>query len=485
MDELEREEIAAEPLETADVPLEEEVPEEEVPEEEQAPEEEEQAPEEEQAVPEEKPEKPIKGPRFWAWLIAVPMMLLALGLSIPAMWNLMLTVPALTGLASEAGRNYESASEAYDFLYNTDLTAQGFGLSGLSGGTFYFERQFALMGKTDGPVAIASNQEIPRMSEYFGERVPRSLRKLSAKCEVLYGILDGFYEQMNQSAQPAEGQSQAQWQLAGLEAARALDKDAKAHALYYKCLALYIGAQDGDLRKDNLKLIKELRADPAAEPWMYEEPALLIARAQEDYGTLLSLSDARLKRNRQDYTAMQVRVKALFLGGSADKALAAADRYGKRGAVKDSMQLAKAEIFYRQGDYDKALALCDAILDKADFDTPAADSAQAAAQRAAMEAAGVKGVVLLLQGKPEEAAKLLKYTWDAAEANSATPSLNYVYTLLAAYAAGGDLEGEEAQNTVMMLTYSGYSVPQAVTDLAAGETTAEKIFTEGWGGLDA
>ena len=478
MDELEREEALVE------VP--EEVPEEEV-QDEEMPEEEvpqEEAPAQEEAKP-AKPEKPIKGPRFWAWLIAAVMMLAGLVLSIPAMWNLLLVVPAVSGLISEAGRNYVSASQSYDFLYETDLTAQSFGLSGLSGGNFYFERQFAMMGKVDGPLALAGNQEIPPISEFFPGRVPRSLRKLARQCDVLYDILEGFYMQMNLLEEPAEGESQAQWQLAGLEAARALDGEAEARALYYESLALLIAVQDEDLRQDSLERIEALRANPAAEPWMYDDPALLCARESGDYETLVALCDARLKRNRQDFPAMEIKVKALLLGGSPDKALAAADTYARRAVGKDSMLIVKAEVHYRQGDYDKALALCDGVLEKVSFDVPPATQAQAQALQAAMEAVGVKGIVLLLQGNPGEAAGLLKGVWDAAEQSSVTPSLRYVHTLLAAYAAAGALEGEEAQNVAMMLMYSGYGIPQAIIDLAEGETTVEEIFTEGWGGLDA
>ena len=482
LDEFEREEVVEE-----EVPAEEQVEEEPV--EEEAPAEEQ--PEEGQETPEEeleKPEKPIKGPRFLGWTVAVLVMLFGLMMLVPSVWYAVLALPAAGGLISEAGRNYESAAEAYEFLYNTDMSAQSFGLSGISSGNFSMERQYAVWGKLNGPMFIVQHMmegNIPPIADAFPSGVPRSLRELAAQCDELTEIIESYYAQLNSLGQPAEGQSESEWLLETLEGVRAQDKKADARKLYYEAIALMHTAGDPAQKEANLARIALLKKDPAAGPWMYEDTEFYYAREDGDYAALKASCDARLKRNREDLLAMQNKVKALYLGEGAKPALAAADAYAKKPAAKNSMQLAKAEIYYRDGDYEKAVALCDAVLAEVDFAVPAATSAEVTAQRAAMEAAGVKGVVLLLQGNPEEALKLLNDTWDAASINSVSPSLTFVYTVLTAYAAGGEWQGEEAQGLVMQLAYSGYKIPQAVTDLSEGKTTVEKIFTEGWGGFDA
>jgi len=474
LDEFEREEITAEPLETADVPLEDEIPEQAVLEEETA---DPPQPEEDQA----KPEKPIKGPRFWAWSVAVLLMLFGLGMLVPAVWNAMLVPPAVSGLVAEAAGNYESAMEAYGQLYQTDQETQALGLPalGLSSGTFPMERQYIILGKLYGPLYFVRYQMSISMSF---QRVPRGLRKLAAQCDELSGILDGVNVQLEALGEAAGGQDSA-WLLAGLEAARAADEKADARELYYQAIALQFTAGDPEQKQANLDRIAALKADPGGRFWMYEDVEFFFASQSGDYDTLAAISDARMKRNRQESQAMQDKIRAVFLGNGADKALAEAKALGRRSAARDSMQLAKAEINYRQGKFDQAIALCDAILDKADLAAPAETPAQTTALRSALEAAGVKGVVLLLQGKPGDAAALLNSTWDAAEMNGVSPRLNYVYILLAAYIAGGDEDG--ASGLAQQLAGSGYAIPQVISDLQEGGTTIEKIFTEGWGGFDA
>ena len=478
MDELEREEIAEEEI------AEEEQPDEELADEELVDEElaDEDLAEEEQ--PPAKPEKPIKGPRFWTWLVAVLLMLFGLVLTVPALWNAVLAVPAFAGLVNEAGRKYTSALEAYSQLDTLEAGAQGIGLPGLSSGDFSMERRYVVWNRLYGPLAIVQSQPL---ENYFpeGTRMPRSLRGLAAQCGEIADILEGFYAQLDATAQPAQGQSESEWALAALEAARALDDKAKARALYYDAIALQIGIGDPAQKQDSLARLEALRKNPAAEPWMHEDIALYYALQDGDYAAMIPMCDARVKRNREDFPAMQYKVKALFLGGEEDKAFKTAAAYGRRAAAKTTMRLTEAELYYRKGEYGKAVALCDEVLGAVDFNAAFTTVAELAPLGPAMDAVRVKAVALLLQGSPEEARDLLDGTMEAVGAYLQYMNVDmnaYACTLLVAYTEAGD--EEEAANLEAQLVYSG-SVPQAVMDLRAGNTTVEKIFTEGWGGFDA
>ena len=474
LDELEREEIeeTVEEEQLEEEQLAEEQPEEEEPEEEQI----EELPGEEQ--PPEKPAKPIKGPRFLAWSVAVLLMLFGLVLALPALWNLVLSIPALSGLASEAARKYDSAAEAYELLYSTDMTAQGWGVPGLTSGKFYYERMYVVTDKREGPLAIVQSQTMPPISDAFPERVPRSLRKIAARCEALSGIVDAFYELLSGQGQPAEGQGESEWLLGVLETVRGADGQADAHGLYYEAIALMHTAGDSEQKQANLARIEALKKHPAGEFWMYGDYELYYALQDEDYAALAAAFGARAKRDREDFASMQRRVKALYLSAGETEALAAAKKYARRPAARNIAQVAKAEVCYRQGRCEDAIALCDGILEKA---VPAAETADGKGDFAAMEAATVKATALLLQGRPGEAVELLEAVQENPYGGA---SVSFPYTLLAAYAVQGEWEGEAAQQLAMMLSYYGYDVPESIADLGEGKTTVEKIFTEGWGGFD-
>jgi len=489
LDELEREEAVETEIPTEEL-IAEELPTEELIEEEttaeplekEAEDEAEAEPEEEQ--PPAKPEKPIKGPRLWTWLVAVLLMLFGLLLLLPAMWNAVLAVPAVAGLVNEAGRKYTSALEAYAQLDTLEMSTQGIGLPGLSSGNFSMERRYVVWNKLYGPLAIVQSQPL---EQYFpeGTRMPRSLRGLAAQCGEIAAILEGFYAQLDALMAPAEGQSESEWALEALEAARAQDSKAGARALYYDTIALQIGAGDPEQKEASLVRLEALRKNPAAEPWMYEEIALYYALQDGDYAAMIPMCDARVKRNREDYFTMQHKVKALFLSGEEDKAFKTAAAYGRRAAAETAMRMTEAELYYRKGEYGKAIALCDGILDAVDFGAVFTTVAELAPLGPAMEATRVKAIALLLQGSPEEARDLLNDTMEAAGQYLQYISVDlnaYAYTLLVAYTEIGDEAG--AANLEAQLA-SGGSIPQVITDLKAGNTTVEKIFTEGWGGFDA
>jgi hypothetical protein len=181
-----------------------------------------------------------------------------------------LGLPALGGLLSEAGRNYDTAMTAYEFLYTTDMSAQGWGLPGLNSGGFPEERQFAIWGKRYGPLFLVQNQDVPSIAEYF-ERTPKSLRKLEAQCGELNAIIGAVYQLLGMQGAPAEGQSETDWLLAALITVRAADKQSEASKNYYDAIILQATAGDPAHKKANLERIAALRKSRAAEPWMYEE----------------------------------------------------------------------------------------------------------------------------------------------------------------------------------------------------------------------
>jgi hypothetical protein len=140
------------------------------------------------------------------------------------------------------------------------------------------------------------------------------------------------------------------------------------------------------------------------------------------------------------------------------------------------MLLYKAEMKYRDGAYDEAIALADEVTANAQ-----ADEAYAAY---IPEAAAYKAVALLLSDRAQEALELLRpFVEEGAQVSN-----SFVSTLLAAAVAAGDeayYDSFEQEQLEIFTYYYGYSMPDSLEALKAGETTVEAIFTEGWGGFDA
>jgi len=403
-------------------------------------------------------------------------MLFALPALLAASINLELTVPAVRGLAAEAARNYNDAQRAYRQLEEIDMVARSM-LPGLSSGSFLMERQYAVLGTLYGPLGMRS---MPPISETFA-RVPKSLRKLSQQYNAFYGIVNNLQGLPG----PAEGEDENEYFLAALEILRDADGPGQANKPYYEAIALLNTIGDPAQKQANLARIATLKADPASEPWMYEEAEFYYAREDADYAALAALCDAHLERNRQDHTYMAIRVKSMFLAGRAEEALAAADAYAKYAEVRDSVWLVKAEIYYRQGEYGKAAALCDEVIGNRDFSAPLASQEDADAALPALEAVSIKGAALLLQGKNQEANDLLVGVWEGIRNNGMGLTAQYAYTMLISHIAAKDDSGAKALIETLQNEYGVATLPQAITDLQEGKTTVEKIFTEGWGGFDA
>jgi len=427
--------------------------------------------EDEEEDDEDKPEKPIKGPGAWSWCVAAAAVLFALVMAIPSLWYTGLGLTAAGGLLNEAGHNYQSALAAYEFLYNTDMRTGGWEI-GLTSGNFPFERQYAIQGRLNGPLQMVQNESMPPVAEVF-RRLPKGLRKLSAQYDAIAEILESLNTHLTMIA---EEQSQAEWLLAGLEAARGADKLAKERRLIYDSLALQFTAGDPAMKRANKARLAALKKDRAAELWMYEGVEYSFAFDDEDYAAVIALSDARLKRNREDVQSMCFKVKAMFLNGDAEKAFATADAYAKRPFAADLMQLVKAELLCRQDRFDEALRLCGGVLERIDITAPESEQSL----YYALEAVRTKAAVLLVKGSaPEEARDMLYEAWGIADSFGVSPNLDYFHTLLAAYIMAGDEEAAEGLSQQMG------AVPQSITDLREGTRTFGEIISKGWGGFNA
>ena len=452
----------------------EEAPEALPPEEEAAREGEEEEAEEGQPEAEAETAKPIKGPGGGAWAAAALVTLFALVMAVPAMWNTTLAMTAAGGLLNEAGKNYQSALSTYEFLYLTDMRTGGWEL-GLTSGEFTIERQYVIQNKLNGPLNIVQSGNMPRPAEVFN-RVPRSLRKLSAQYDVIADIFDGIDAHLMMAA---EDLSTAEWLLEGLEAARGADELAQERSLYYDSFALHIAAEDPDQKQANQARLAALKKEPGAEPWMYETIELDYAIQDRDYAKVIALSNARLEKNREDVDAMRYNVKAIFREEGAEKAFAAADLFARRPITAQAMQLVKADIYCVQGSYNDALLLCDGILGRAGLTAPIGTSEQAQDLFYALEAVRTKAnAQLAMGGDAGETRDMLYEAWGLADMQGVGPSMEFFYSLLAAFILEGDAEQAEGLSQQM-----GY-VPQSIIDLQGGKTTIKEILTEGWGGFD-
>jgi len=431
---------------------------------------------EEEESEEEEPTGPVKGPGAGAWLMASLMVLLGLVLAAPAMWNAGLGFRALSGLLQEAGKNHQSALSTYQLMLSTDARTGGWYFLdrelGLDCGTYALERQYSVLCKLNGPLNTVQSVragETPSIRQLFGE-TPKSLRKLAAQLDILFEIFERLDVYL--MSPPLEGETQSQWVLAGLDAARASDEQGEERGLYYNSLALHFTADDPDQKLANLARIAALKQDPAAEPWMYWDTEFVYAVKDRDYAAVIGLCNASLKNNREDFMSMLYKVKALYRNGEEDKAFAAAESFAGNPAAADTVKLAKAALYAFQGKYELAILQCDEILNQ--INLPAEQSVI----RTALDATSAKATTLMLLDRPDEARDLLLAGGNTAQMYGFTPGPDYVHTLLAALLLAGDTQ--EAEDLLLQLG----AVPQSILDLQEGKTTIQEIFSDGWGGFD-
>jgi hypothetical protein len=433
--------------------------------------EQEEPPSEAQAQP---PQKRIKGPGAFAWLAAALVMLFGVVMPIPSLCNSMLSVPALTGLLAEATGNYEDAYEAYGFLEEIEpgvaqlgesVFAPGSGeVPGYTTGSFISERRLLSVSRqTGGPMSQYTQQYF---SAWFpeGTRVPRSLRMISNIAQAA----------ANRDAPINQDDAEDVMVLNAIAAARAKDSD-KSRALIYDTLELYAYANQSLVSDEVGQRIEKLQKARGSQPWMYEDIAFYRALRMGEYDFVVRQCEERLKRNKEDYASMLFHVKALYLDGDKEAAYALAETYGQDPVISNMMTLYKAELKYRDGDYDASIALADEVTAIAEADPQFAQYAP--------EAAAYKGAALLLAGKARQALDLLRpFTESGAQVSN-----TFLSTLLAAAIAAGDEDYYDAfmAEQLMMYQYTnGYAIPPVLEDLRAGRTTLKTIFTEGWGGFD-
>ena len=476
---LERDEPVAQDVQTAaepDEPAEEAQEEQEASELRELVQEMEQAKEDEDinsAQPAEDAPKTAKGPGGFAWLAAILMMLFGLVMFIPFLCNTLLGLFALDGLLKEATGQYRSAYDAYGILAEVEpsiaqlgesIFAPGSGaVPAYTTGSFVQERMLLYYMRLYGPMHSYTQQ-------YFGmwfpegAKVPRSLRVLSDITQVITNV----NAELNQ-----EDEADVMYRNA-IAAAREKDT-VKSHDLIYDVLEMYEYADQSIVSEEMGERLEALQKAKGSQPWMYEDLAFSRAVLMGDYAVAAKLCGERLRRNGESIDMMGFQVKATYLSGDKEKAYALADTYSGKPGAYNWILLVKAELKYRDGDYDEAVALAGEVAAAAEADPAYAEYLP--------EATAIQAVALLLADKAEEALDLLR---PFVEAN-AQVSGNFLSTLLAAAIAAGDETYYDAvmeSQTMMMAQYvSGYAVPPALEELKAGQTTLETIFTEGWGGF--
>jgi len=440
----------------------------------------EQAQEEEAAdvlQPEEDAPKAIKSPGALAWLVAILVMFFGLVMFMPFLCNTLLGLFALDGLVKEATKDYEGAQEAYGFLEQTEmeiamLGSQVFALGDGSVpaytiGSFVNERLLVMFSRQWGPM---SQYTMQYFSQWFpeGTRVPRSLRLLDDIVQAATNVREerGLADEEDEDAYRR-----------AIAAAR--EKDKRRRALIYDVLELYALADESIVSDEVGQLLETLQKARGSKPWMYEDVAQGRAIFMGDFEYVVRQCEERLRRDDKDYSAMLFHVKALYLTGEKEKAYALAESYsGEHSILVSWMLLYQAEMKYRDGDFEAAVALADEVA--------AAAAADPQLAQYAPEALSYKATALLLSGRAQEALDLLR---GSIEENSYDIGNNTVSTLLAAALAAGDEDYYEAfmESETMMIAqiYYGYAVPLIIEELKAGETTLEAIFTEGWGGFNA
>lgn len=422
-------------------------------------------------------DKPIKGPRPLAWLAAIFVMIIGLAAVIPAGLNGLLGIFALEGLIYEAAGMGQSAYAAYEVLTEKEQTASEFAeenfsftdseAPAISTGTFWTERALMINYKMYGPMIIFDYQYNP-YTEWFaeleGKTLPRGLKQVKFSTDAVEYILNAFFEKVYSEDAAELSYSEM------IELVREEDPDKEARKLQYDAVALAVSSAEELKSEEAGERIAALKAAPGSERWMYADLEFYLAKERLDYETLLALCDERLAASREDVTGMEYKVKALYLSGQTEQAFRAAEKYQKQELARDYMLLVRADLYNREGDYSKAIALSDEIIATLDKETYSNGGV-------VMEATANKAIAMLLEDKAEEAYTLLMETFQAGYGNT---SNNYASALF----ASAILTENEAylEELYALAGMDESTLPQAFIDLKAGETTAEEIFTVGWGG---
>ena len=431
--------------------------------------------------------KPVKI-GFGAWLAAIAVFLFALAVFVPALWNTQLSISAITGLTMETQRRYSSASAAYAALSAQDQAAQqwaaenfSFGSSEtpvFSSGNFVLQRFAFLYNRLNGPYAL---QQFMMQSPYFNPegtlvpRYPRYLKPALAKVDLLDEVSQSINDAIDLSYREADPETQERLILEAIDSVKKSNTDPE-RALLYDAIKLDQVSYADPASKETGKLIAALKKTPGSEHWMYVGAEYARAQATDDYAALADIFDREFSRNREDYSALASRIKALHLAGDTNQAQKLIKKYNRGDAVS-YIQVFQAELLIREGKYKEAVKFCDTAL-KAAPGPLSETTAQTVEGNNAMELVAQKSAALLLQGDARQALNLLRTTLDAPYGD---PSPNYLGTTLAAAVLADDAEYLEWLSQAML--QSDYAVPEEISKLQAKTITLEEIYTEGWGGF--
>jgi tetratricopeptide (TPR) repeat protein len=421
-----------------------------------------------------KAKNPNAPPSVLSWLIALVIFALAIpavGLSVG---NAVLSAPVAAGIFHEKTKSLYTAMEDFQSLDSlvakieeTRVKLFSFGgtsdKTGFTAGNFALEHQTLLINKIGGPLNTYTNQYYEAFLS-ASDRVPRSLNKLQTQIDALSGIFDALSAEWDaMGGELPEDTTETAWILETIPKIEAADKDKKANALYYRTLEIYYSSGDKTLLDETQKKIADIKAASGSEPWMYEEIAIAIARDAQDYGEVLTICNDRLKRNQEDSLALEYRVKATFMNGKKEEAYALAQDLVNVSILGDAGKLLQAELYYRDGETQKAIRLCDAVIQ-----APTSDSG-------AMTATTTKAIAQLLVGESKEAVAMLQETYNDPPSQL---DYNFAYACLVAAHLADDMDFY--QEIAALID----TIPQQIVDLRMGKITAKDIYVNGWGELE-
>ncbi|MDR3314136.1 MAG: hypothetical protein LBS96_06730 [Oscillospiraceae bacterium] len=425
----------------------------------------------------------------FAVILAVVFALPALGLAIG---NGYIALPALQGLYCGNQRRVVSAEAAYETAFDRAAKAEEVRLklfnvksvngetaaeapTGFSIGSFANARIALLLRKTGGP--LVSAEWVNGFLE-GGARVPKSMEPLVAEFQEMEAFFSEISYTLNSAysaAMPEDEETEAPENsavmallLEALESSRASDEDAEKHAPYYDYYTCNILMDQPEQLKPLLAEMKKA----GRESWVYEDVERYMALQEQEYATVVKLSEGRLARNAEDSEALLEQVRALWLQGKQAEAERLAAKKQTGALMQATAKVARAELLYRDGKFAEAIALCDAVIEEAQA-APESDSTRGARAGAAVTA---KAIALLLQGDGADASALLKDTTQQDyAAQLGTPF--FCVALAAAY----QNDSEFYQSIAYLFDNSGVAIPQEIQDLIFGETTIADIFQKGWG----
>jgi len=285
------------------------------------------------------PAREQRGPGLWAWVTAVLIVIFAAVMLVPAALNLSLSSYAVLGMWHELRGDDLAAAELYMDLMNTeadieawarDHFAPGAG-TGFTTNHFGIARRILILQRLYGPIGFwhmeqqMHQHQMPPLLDFFADtRMPRRLARFAEQVEIVELIL---FSDMRRSDVPAR------------------------HVLIYDSIDLAGLAMQDPASDEVGELLHALQSNRRHQWWMTSSVAQQRALALEDWPLLANLAEQAVAHNPFDFTAMERHVRALFMAGDAEQAIAMTHHYATaQPDVAAAMQLLRAELLAQNGE---------------------------------------------------------------------------------------------------------------------------------------